>query len=335
MGERGGGAKPTIYDVAERAGVSKSLVSLVLNGSPLVSDDKRAAVQIAIRELGYRPSRAAANLAANRTRTIGLVIDDFQNPWFVDLLRGLRLSLHNRGYHVAIREHFELGGKFFNAVTGFLDTQVDGLVIAAEPGADLPRIGVPTVVEGTRLHRVPGADEVKSDQETGVRLILDHLHSQGHIRIGHVTGAGGSARYRNAVYEQWMGERGVEPRVAGEGNPTNEEGGYLGGVALLAAHPDVTAILAANDTMALGVRAASREAGRSVPSDVALAGYDNSQLARSRFLDLTTIDPQGIEVGMACGAALLRRLEDPGAPRSRAVVQPSLIVRSSTDNSRW
>lgn len=327
--------KPTIYDVALAAGVSKSLVSLVLNESPLVSDEKREAVQRAIAELGYRPSRAAANLAAASTRTVGLVVDAFDNPWFVGLLDGLRTTLAPHGYHVAIQEHYELDGTFVNAISEFLDSQVDALVIAAEPGANLPRIGVPTVVEGTRLHRVPGADEVRSDQESGVRLILDHLHAQGHIRIGHVTGAGGSARFRTGVYEQWMGERGVEPRVAGAGNETNEEGGYLGGVDLLAAYPDVTAILAANDTMALGVRAALREAGRSVPNDVALAGYDNSQLARSRFLDLTTVDSRGEEVGMACGAALLRRLEDPGAPRSRAVVQPSLIVRSSTDNRRW
>lgn len=327
--------RPTIYDVAQEAGVSKSLVSLVLNDSPLVSTEKRALVQDAIATLGYRPSRAAASLAASRTRTIGLVVDDFQNPWFVDLLQGLREVMLTIGYQVAIGEHFTIGERSFNAITGFLDAQVDGLVIAAEPGEDLPRITIPTVVEGTRLTRVLGADEVGSDQETGVQLVLEHLHAQGHIRIGHVTGSGGAARFRRAVFERWLGGRGIEPRVAGEGNPTNEEGGYLGARELLAAHPNVTAIFASNDTMALGVRAALREAGRTVPDDVALAGYDNSQLARSRFLDLTTVDPHGVEVGRACGEALLRRLAEPRATRARKTIRPSLVVRSSTASRRW
>ena len=90
MSSRPRPSRPTIYDVAREAGVSKSLVSLVLNDSELVSEPKRAAVKAAIERLGYRPSRAAANLAADRTYTVGMVIDDFENPWFVEILAGLR-----------------------------------------------------------------------------------------------------------------------------------------------------------------------------------------------------------------------------------------------------
>ena len=330
MATPAGGTRPTIYDVAKHASVSKSLVSLVLNNSPSVSEAKRTAVNQAIETLGYRPSKAAASLASEKTRTIGLVVDDFQNPWFVDLLQGLRTVLLPQGYDVAVREHFQLGEETFNGITGFLDTQADGLVIAAEPGAGLPAIHIPTVVEGTRLHEVAGSDEVSCDQTTGTRLILDHLHEQGHTHIGHVSGAGGSAETRREAYEDWMTETGLLPQVAGVRNDTNEEGGYAGGVELLERDPNTTAILAANDTMALGVRAALQEAGLRVPQDIALAGYDNSQLARSRFLDLTTVDTKGIEVGQACGEALLRRLGDPGASRSKVVLQPQLVVRSST-----
>ena len=98
MGKR----RPTIYDVATRAGVSKSLVSLVLQGSPRVGEASRHAVRTAIAELGYRPSRAAADLAAHRTRTVGVLIDDYTNLWFVDLVRGLHAALGPAGYRLAV-----------------------------------------------------------------------------------------------------------------------------------------------------------------------------------------------------------------------------------------
>lgn len=324
-------ARPTIYDVAREAGVSKSLVSLVLNNADTVSAPKRAAVEAAIVKLGYRPSRAAANLAADRTSTIGLVIDDFQNPWFVEHLRGLRTAMGPRGFHVAIREHYRLGGTFVNAVEGFMNTQVDALVIAAEPGHDFDPLGVPVVIEGTRLNTVQGADHVRSDQVMGVRLILRHLQSLGHRRIGHVTGVGGSAAMRLQTYLEVMTSLGEPARYAGELNETNDEGGYAGAVELLRRHPEVTAIFAANDTMALGARAALREVGREVPHDVALVGYDNSLLARSRFLDLTTVDNRGFDVGVACGEILLRRLAgDLTTPAEDVVVPTRLVVRSSS-----
>lgn len=323
-------ARPTIYDVAREAGVSKSLVSLVINDSDLVAPAKRTAVLEAIEKLGYRRSRAAANLASQRTKTVGLIIDDFQNPWFVDVLQGLRTALGSEGFHVAIREQYRVGGVLVNAIDGFLDDQVDALVIAAEPGHDFPALGIPSVVEGTRLNTVDGADQVSSDQELGVRLLLQHLHSLGHTRIGHVTGAGGSAARRRKAYLEFMSTIGDEPRVAGQLNETNEDGGYAGTVELLRRYPEVTAVFAANDTMALGARAALRDVGREVPADVALIGYDNSQFARSRFLDLSTVDNRGFDVGVACGEAILRRLADPSLPPTSVLIPSRLVVRSSS-----
>jgi len=322
-------ARPTIYDVAREAGVSKSLVSLVLNDSPLVSEAKRAAVKAAISHLGYRPSRAAAMLATSRSRMVGLVIDDFQNPWFVALLNGVREIMGPEGFQVAVREHYQLGEQTMNAIEGFLDTQVDALLIAGEPGHRFDPLGIPTVLQGNRLHDVEGVDRVAADEPLGVRLIMRHLRQRGHSRIGHVTGSGGSARIRLDAYLSSIAA-GEEPRYAGEGNDTNEEGGYLGTLELLDRHPDVTAVFAANDTMALGARAALRERGLEVPGDVALAGYDDSLLAQARFLDLTTIDARGRDVGRACGEVLLRRLADPNKEPESIVIPTRLVVRSST-----
>lgn len=334
MGRPGKLARPTIYDVAREAGVSKSLVSLVLNGSHLVAEPKREAVQRAIEKLGYRRSRAAATLAGNRTRTVGLVIDDFSNPWFVELLAGIRHVMGPHGFHVAVREHYWDGERWINAIDGFLDTQVDALVVAAEPGREFGPLDVPVVLEGTRLHGIQGADHVASDQAHGVDLLMNHLRQAGHERIGHVTGEGGSAAKRLEAYLDFMARAGLEPRFAGIGRATNEDGGYLGAVELLREHPDVTALFAANDTMALGVRAALREAGREVPRDVALIGFDNSQLARSRFLDLTTVDNHAFDAGVACAEALMRRMSEPEAPPRTTSIPCRLVCRSTSSTAR-
>lgn len=323
-------ARPTIYDVAREAGVSKSLVSLVLNDSPLVSEAKRSAVKEAIERLGYRPSRAASMLATNRSRMVGLVIDDFQNPWFVALLNGVREVMGPEGFQVAVREHYRMGDRTMNAIEGFLDTQVDALLVAGEPGHAFEPPAIPIVLEGLRLHDVEGADHVRADDALGVQLIMTHLEERGHTEVGHVTGVGGSAKARLDAYLDAMASAGREARYAGEANETNEEGGYLGTMELLDRHPELTGVFAANDTMALGARAALRERGLEVPRDMALAGYDDSLLARARFLDLTTIDARGREVGHACGQVLLRRLADPDKEPETIVVPTRLVVRSST-----
>lgn len=328
-----GSSRPTIYDVAQAAGVSKSLVSLVLNGSDLVSEPKRIAVQQAIEQLGYRRSRSAASLARHRTHTVGLIIDDFENPWFVPLLHGLREAMAPHGMHVAIREQHPVADHPSNAIEDFLESEVDGLVVAAEPGHDFGPLGIPTVVESTRLHTITGADLVSSDQLGGARLAIDHLVGLGHRQIGHVTGRGGPAATRRLGYLQAMQAHGLQPMMAGEANDTTDEAGYLGTAGLLRRHPHLSAIFTANDTMALGARAALREAGRSVPGDVALVGYDNSPAARSRFLDLTTIDPRNHEVGIRAGEALLRRMDKPDAPLEHLHVPAELIIRSSSSPS--
>ncbi|MGO4958075.1 LacI family DNA-binding transcriptional regulator [Luteococcus sp. Sow4_B9] len=322
-------ARPTIYDVAQEAGVSKSLVSLVLNGSDLVSETKRLAVQEAIERLGYRRSRTASNLARHRSHTIGLVVDNFENPWFAPMLHGLREALAPHGLHVAIREQ-HISPNHPTAIDEFLESGVDALVVAAEPGHDFADPGVPTVVESTRLHGITGADLVGSDQLTGANLAVEHLANLGHQHIGHISGEGGAAATRRAGFEQAMWARGLEPLVAGRDQDTTEEGGYLGTVELLRRHPQITAVFAANDMMALGARAALREDGRSTPRDCALMGYDNSPVARSRLLDLTTIEPCTHEVGLRAAEALLRRMTEPSAPTLNVQITPRLVVRSSS-----
>lgn len=326
--------RPTIYDVAERAGVSKSLVSLVLRGAPHVSAGRRQAVLSAIDELGYRPSRAASALASQRTRSVGVLIDDFRNPWFVELLTGLRSVLDPAGYTVSVADFQLEAASGRNPVDGFLAQHADALVLAAEPDPSLLRdVGAPVVVAGVRElgpGTLPDADVVAGDDECGGELATRHLLGLGRERIGHLSGRGGPAAHRRRGYEKAMREAGLAPLVTGAAGGTTEQDGYAAALALLAERPDVSAIVAANDVMAVGALAALRERGLAVPAEVAVVGYDNSPLAAYRYLDLTTVDPHSREIGAEAARTLLTRLENPDAPRRRALLEPSLVIRAST-----
>lgn len=329
------GQRPTIYDVANRAGVSKSLVSLVLRSSPQVSALRRAAVLAAIDELGYRPSRAATVLASRRARNIEVLIDDYRNPWFVDMVRAMQGVLVEADYRLTVTET-QLNTPGASGVDP--SSHVDGLVLAAEPDESLLRswasAAIPTVVAGWRSQVPADADLVANDDEAGGRLAADHLIGLGHRAVGHLTGSGGSAIHRRVGYVQQMAAAGLTARITGERGGTTEEDGYRAAVELLDIHPDTTAIFAANDSMALGALAAVRAIGRSVPGDLALVGYDNSALAQSRYLQLTSVDGRNDTIGTTVARALLARIDDPSRPPTRTLLEPALIVRGTTGPPR-
>jgi DNA-binding LacI/PurR family transcriptional regulator len=322
--------RPTIYDVAQRAGVSKSLVSLVLQNAPQVSEKRREAVLSAIAELRYRPSRAASSLAGNRTRSIGVAIDDFENLWFVDLLRGMRRVLDESGLNVSVADRHLNAHLERDPVDAFLSMQVEGIVLAMDTGGSVPDFGgVPVVVAGARDVVPPGADLVANDDAEGARLATQHLLDLGHRTIGHLTGAGGIAALRRASFEKAMAEAGLPAVVTGNGG-TTEQDGYVATRSILDARPDTTGIFAANDVMLLGALAALHERGLSVPDDVSVVGYDNSPLAASHYLAFTTVDDRSLDVGIHAAEAILARQEEPHREPSRVLLSPVLVRRSST-----
>lgn len=323
--------RPTIYDVAKQAGVSPSLVSLVLQNPARVSDKRREAVQAAISDLGYRPSRAATTLASSRTKSIGLVIDDYRNLWFVDLLRGMESALTEHGYQVMLADSRPGENRIQEAADGLLAMHVDGLVIAAEPSASmLAGTGVPTVVAGWRDGVPADADLITNDDDGGGGMAASHLLGLGHTRIGHLSGSGGAAAHRRAGFHARLSESGAEPRIVGESGGTSEEDGYASTCWLLDHHPDTTAVFAANDTMALGSLGAIKARGLSVPGDISLVGYDNSSLAKSRYLALTSVDNRSDLVGTGVARTLLARIQDPAIEPEHTLIDPVLVVRSTT-----
>ncbi|WP_395802886.1 LacI family DNA-binding transcriptional regulator [Arthrobacter sp. FW306-04-A] len=322
--------RPTIYDVAKHAGVSPSLVSLVLQSPERVSDKRREAVQAAMSELGYRPSRAATTLASNRTKSIGLLIDDYRNLWFVDLLRGMESVLSELGYHVLLADSQPGENRIKEAADGLLAMHVDALVIAAEPSESmLARTWVPTVVAGWRMGVPAGADLITNDDDGGGGMAADHLLGLGHTRIGHLSGSDGASAHRRAGFRRQVQAAGVELLVA-ESKGTSEEDGYIAASWLLDHHPDTTAIFSANDTMAVGAFAALKARGLDVPGDISVIGYDNSPLAKSRYLDITSIDNRSDLVGIDVAHRLLARIQDPAMSPQQTLIDPALVVRSTT-----
>jgi len=323
--------RPTIYDVAERAGVSKSLVSLVLQGSPGVSEGRRAAVLAAITELNYRPNRAATELASHRTKSVEVVIDDYRNLSFVGLLAGISSELAGHGYHLSVTDTQLNAHLSRERQASILSTNLDGLIIAGELNDELLDMWTgPTVVAGWRDTIPAGADLVANDDEMGGRIAADHLIALGHRVMGHLTGSSGPAGHRRTGFIDQLAAKGLKAEVAGLAGGTSEEDGYRAAGELLDQKPSISGIFAANDTMALGALAAIRTRGLRVPADISVIGYDNSPLAHYRYLEITSVDDRSDVVGAAAGRALLGRLDDPTGQPQRTLVEPALVVRTTT-----
>ncbi len=225
----------TIRTVADRAGVSKSLVSRVLRGSSNVSEAKRRAVQEAITELNCRPNLTARTLSERRTNMVGVLLNDPRNPWFVDCLEDLTQVLHAQGLRTLLAAPLLADGRLDRStdeslLRAFLELRVDGLVLLgsmpSSPVIVEAIAGVPTVVAAGRDIALPQVDVVANDDRYGTELALGHLLDLGHTRIAHLAGAFGAvAEIRRRSYLQVMDSRGLVDRQIVELRGGTEEAG--------------------------------------------------------------------------------------------------------------
>ncbi|MET8952467.1 LacI family DNA-binding transcriptional regulator [Streptomyces sp. NPDC004393] len=325
---------PTIRDVAERAGVSKSLVSLVLRGSDQVRPEKRQAVLAAVEELGYRPNAAARSLSERRTRTVGVLLNDMRNPWFVELLDGLNSRLHDAGLRMLMADG-RLGRRLGEDLPGtFTDLGVDGLIaVGTLPPSEALRTAaarIPTVVAGAREPELPAVDIVAGDDEHGARLATEHLVGLGHRRVAHIAGQGVVGELRRRGFETVMREHGLADTAVVEQGDLTEEGGYRAAVRVLAARERPTAVFAFNDMACVGALSAAEQLGLRVPRDLSVVGYDNTYVSRLRHLWLTTVDNGSHDVGRRAAQCLLDRLAEPARPAELVLTTPSLEERGTT-----
>ncbi|CAA9355676.1 MAG: Transcriptional regulator, LacI family [uncultured Nocardioidaceae bacterium] len=329
------GRQPVMADVARVAGVSQKTVSRVVNDAPNVRGPVRARVLEAIDDLGFRPNAAARALVTQRTATIGIVTPGIPLYGPSAQLFGLERAAREAGYAVVIvstagggRDELEA------AVDRLLALQVDGLAIGAPVGGvGLPAAafrGVPAIIVGDPLVDTAGCVWVSCDQATGARAATQHLLSLGHRTVWHVAGppTWHSAEVRRESWAQALAEAGVEQEDPLVGDWTAASG-YAAGLRL-AERPDVTAVFAANDHMAVGVLRAFREHGRDVPAEVSVVGFDDTPESEYAMVPLTTVRQDFDALGRRAIAELVAGLSGRRSGAGPITLPVELVVRHSS-----
>jgi LacI family transcriptional regulator len=332
-------ANVTIKDVAQSSGVSPMTVSRVINGSHRVSPGTRRRVEHAISELGYVPSRLARGLSGRRTGTLALIVPDVANPFFTAIVRAAEDVARRAGYRIILcdtRGDLGIEREVIEATIGY---RVEGLVIA--PVSDLSRrhlrrlteFGVPfTLVD--RTVRGIDVDTIRGDSVGGAQLLVEHLISLGHRRIGFIVESDdvSTARDRRRGYESALAGAGigVDPEILIEAATVDPSGGREAMQRLLALGNPPTAVFTVNNLVALGAIEAVREVGLGVPEDVALVCFDDIEYASRLHPFLTVMEQPAEEFGTLATQLLLDRVHGRGPERARLVVLPArFIVRRS------
>jgi LacI family transcriptional regulator len=322
----------TIRDVARRAEVSVASVSRALNGLDNVRGATRERILAAAAELGYVPHAGARSLSLARAHAIGVVLPDLHGEFFSECVRGMDKEASRRGYVLLLSNMHDDGEQAALALRT-MRGRVDGLLvmaphIAAEAlEAALPR-ALPVV-----LINSPGALDtrpaVRFDNATGAEQVVRHLLAQGRRHLVHIAGPESNvdAQERAEGFRRALAAHapGMPARIiAGD---FNEDSGTAAARTLLASGEPCDAVFAANDMMAIGCMHALRAAGRRVPEDIAVAGFDDIPLAR--YLDLTTVRVRIAEVGARAIARLIDMLDGKG-PGTNELYAPELVARGSS-----
>lgn len=320
-------ARPTLADVAERAGVSRALVSIVMRDAPGASDATRARVRQAAEEIGYRPDPRARLLRAQRTRLLGVVFTAGQE-FHAGLVDGVYRAAEQHGYDVVLScvtpHHSER-----QAVHTLLDYRCEALILigSALPVRELGQLdtGLPVVVIARKLR---GVDAVRSDDAHGAALAVTHLRELGHRAITHLSGgrAPGAAERRNGFRKTGAAAQ-VHTSIV-EGGLTERDGAAAAVELLKSALP--TALFAFNDRCALGAVDVLIRAGVRVPEEVSVVGFDDSPLAGLAHVDLTTVGQDAAGLAAQAVSRAVARIDAPETAVADTVCQPRLVVRGST-----
>ncbi|MGY1978946.1 LacI family DNA-binding transcriptional regulator [Nocardia gipuzkoensis] len=328
-------ARPTMEDVAARAGVSRALVSLVMRNSPKVSEHRRRAVLDAAKDLGYQPHIMARSLASRTSNIVGVLVSDLRNAFFADVVEGMDAAAQESGLELILNTGRRSAARERTALESLLSFRPGGVILLSPilPAAAIREASqqAPLVLV-SRTSTVAGIDTVNDDGEAGAALAVDHLISLGHRRIVHLDGGGAfTAAPRRKGYRAAMQRHGLEPMVvASEHTDSAGIAAVRRLLNLFSRDNFPTALVCGNDFNAVGAMSALEEAGLRVPEDVSVVGYDNTSLAALRHVALTTIDQPRTRMGRLAIEALTERLRDGRTAPVRRRVEPALVVRSTT-----
>lgn len=330
--------RPTIVDVARVAGVSKSTVSLVLQNSPLVRDEKRKLVRAAMDELGYVYNRSAANLRSSNVGLIGLVINDLRNPFFTEFATSLQMALSARGYATVVANTDEDPRVQAQVVSAVIEHGVSALIISPAYGEEastfetIARAGIPTMQVLRRVDpRVDLFPFAAPDYFEGGRLATEHLLSTGARHIAFVGGLEGRAvtQERMAGYQQALSAAGTEPFFIG--GRSSRAFGRQAAVDLAAAHPEIDAAICFNDLVALGMLSGFARIGRKVGAGFRIVGFDDIEECSDVYPSLSSVRCDIAAFGKSTAATVLSWLEDGAAPPPETRTTVELMIRESSN----
>lgn len=328
--------RPTIIDVARRAGVSKSTVSLVLQQSPLVRAETRDEVRRAMAELGYVYNRAAANLRSADTGLIGLVINDLRNPFFTEFATSVQMALTALGYATVIANTDEDPALQTQVVAAMIEHGVAGLILSPAYGHEaaafdlITRAGVPALQVLRQVAPAEGFPFAAPDYEAGSRLAAEHLLARGARRIAFVGGLEGRevTRARMSGYMAVLAEAGLQPAML-PGRPGRAFGRAAAQV-LASDLPGVDAVICFNDLVALGLMSGCAELGRGVGTDLLVVGFDDIEDCAQVWPGLTSVSCGIARFGQTVAATMLTWLQEAKAPPPVTRTPVSLVVRASS-----
>jgi LacI family transcriptional regulator len=331
-------ARVTLQVIAEKLDVSTATVSLALRDSPVVADATKLRVQSLARELGYIYNRSAASLRTARTNMIAVGFHDITNPYFAELLSAIEDAATAAGRSILLGTYGESLQRQERVLRTLKEYRPDGMILCVAGGttaeevahlvaAQIPVVQLSREVEGVTL------DFVGSDDARGAELAIDHLVELGHRRIAMIGGTDGisTGRARREGYRRGLAKHGIagDPRLIHDSYGTREAG--LTGIrAVLAQEDPPTAAMCFNDLAAFGVMLGLRHLGREAGRDFSVIGCDDVQEAAQWYPALTTIHNRQNEMGRDAAEMLIARIEDPTLPVRRVMLEPRLVVRSST-----
>ena len=332
--------RPTLDEVARLAGVSRSAASRAINQSGHASRATRAAVERAVRELGYVPNPTARALATRQSGAVVLAISHhdselFADPFYAQIIAGVSAALERTDLLLMLAlADSELGRARLERV--LRSRHADGIMLMGLHGDDplyhlAGKLELPVVYGGRPLNAEP-CWYVDADNRGGARLAAEHLIGAGRRRIATLTGAldtyVGAARLRG--FQDALAVAGLGPGLVEHGDFT-EASGAEATSRLLAAEPDVDAVFAASDSMAAGALRVLKAAGRSVPGDVAVVGFDDSLIARYTSPPLSTVAQPIRQLGSEMAKMLVSLID--GEPAGPLILPTRLVVRESSESS--
>ena len=328
----------TMKDVAQRAGVSPSTVSHVINETRFVSQQLRDRVLHAMSELNYQPSAVARSLRTKKTQVVALVIPDITNPYFPEVARGVQDVAEENEYSVILCNTDRVRGRELRFLKALRGQWVDGLIlnpseVTSGDLQDLQDAQIPVVLIGSQIDH-PDLDVVMVDNVQGAYDAVSHLIDLGHRRIGLVGGpraaSSGEQRFQGYIRALADHDIPVDEEIITEGRFTRE-GGYESMKRLLALQSPPTAVFASSDVMAIGALMAIQEQGLQVPNDVSLVGFDDIAEASTTTPKLTTVSQPKYQTGEVAAQLLFDRVEgaSPGE-RQKIVLSHQLVIRDST-----